>query len=441
MKNGDEIIKENNERDQDFIDVFYFNEELLNQKKAIKEKQKSLNTFLEKSTKENIKNKNKEDAIEQKKIITKEERNKKFIKDETNKIFKIGKTNNIKQKENQTNNLNINLKENKKNENELKKKQIKNGQIDDSSNQENYVKVKEKNDSDKEDNFEENTRNEKGKKELINYIQEKKLKDNEIKKDILIQKENSKIIRDEEEEKNNDKIENEKIDGNDINNPDNKNNKCPNNINDILEKVTFNIKEKNIQYKLVEENVYNSQGKIITKKEVMQLLQDKKEKELKKLIFPKYNKETFEFNFGKIDQDIWKTLLVKCDYCKKTIYLHNSTLNEHLFKFHFNEMNQNKLVSEYEQKKIIEGMFKYRYLKYIKLHNDLISLELYYRNLEGHTTGRLASLISEFRKKFKNLDTISTADAQKLLRGRLNGMVANRNTTRNCLKKGKNNKK
>lgn len=46
-------------------------------------------------------------------------------------------------------------------------------------------------------------------------------------------------------------------------------------------------------------------------------------------------------------------------------------------------------------------------------------------------------IINEFRKKFKDVNSISKKEATKLLEGRIHGMISKRNTTRNNLKNKK----
>lgn len=76
----------------------------------------------------------------------------------------------------------------------------------------------------------------------------------------------------------------------------------------------------------------------------------------------------------------------------------------------------------------------------MKIKNDLISLELYYRNLEGNTTGKIPSLVKEMRKSFKDYKSISMKESIKFLEERMKGMIFNRNTTRNKLQKKNRNK-
>ncbi len=437
INKGEETIQEDKERDDEFIDVYYYNEEILKKTKADNLKQKALNDYLEKKKEDNQINKKTEEMgkskddfkYEEEKILINNSNIQSEEKDGVKTVISLEENGNRSEE------MIIAGPKKIKKTKKLKKFICPNNKFSTAQNQKKYeeqkVLVKEIDTEGKPENIYKNI---KFKNDLDNN---KPQKDGKIPK-ISFEKEVSP-------EKNDDKDKGKKdINTNKINDhnktepsSDNKKDICVKEASEILENVMNNIKAKNIQFKLAEEKVYNFEGKIIPKSDVKELIEKKKDEELKRLIFPKYNKDTFEYNFGKIEHNLWKRLLVKCDYCKDNIYFHNSTLNEHLFKFHFYEMNINELVPEYEQKKIVESMFKYRYLKYLKIYKDLVSLELYYRNLEGRTTGKLPMIINEFRKKFKDVNSISKKEATKLLEGRIHGMISKRNTTRNNLKNKK----
>lgn len=346
----DETIDEKKERDDDFIDVFYYNEEILKKKNDKKENQKILNGYFEKNKEEiqgNIKIKdigkgsNNLKSKEKKNIIIKEKSN--INKREVNRNINLISEEKKKQSAkiyNETKN-----KENKsKGESEMKsvlneylinKNSMCSGEYN-FSNKETKLDKKDNKEKDIEIAKTENEKKEKNTK--INRTPSQKEKKSEKKEEKKNPEANYKKPNSMSLKINNELYDSEK-------------NKHSIEASKNLEKMLLNKKERKIQFELVEEKVFNFKGEIVSKKEINELIECNKNEELQKLIFPKYNKDTFEYIFREIDPKIWKTLLFKCDFCKDTIYLHNSTINEHLFKFHFNRMIERNLVSEYEQKK------------------------------------------------------------------------------------------
>jgi len=90
------------------------------------------------------------------------------------------------------------------------------------------------------------------------------------------------------------------------------------------------------------------------------------------------------------------------------------------------------LLPEKVQKRIVENMFNYRYLKLVKLENDLISLYLYYKNLNAKTYGKESNEANIYMKKFNHIKVISKEKSIEKLMERMRKMVVDRNTTKNA---------
>ena len=177
--------------------------------------------------------------------------------------------------------------------------------------------------------------------------------------------------------------------------------------------------------------VYDRKGNIIDKKDVTNYVLTNNLEMLKKLVFPLYNYATFKHNFGKFKYVNWKKLHIKCDYCRKTMFLKYYSMPEHFFKFHFEKMIENRLVSEIKQKYIIENLFIEKYKKLKKIENDLIVLELYYRNLKKRSNRKSTLMAKDYMKRFSKIKRVSLDRSIDLLKKRINGMIAQRNTTKN----------
>jgi len=112
---------------------------------------------------------------------------------------------------------------------------------------------------------------------------------------------------------------------------------------------------ENIEREKKDLPIYDRKGNIIDKKDVINYVLTNNLEMLKQLIFPLYNYATFKYNFGKLKYVNWKKLHIKCDYCRNTIFLKYYSMPEHFFKFHFEKMIENRLVTELKQKYIIEN--------------------------------------------------------------------------------------
>lgn len=184
-----------------------------------------------------------------------------------------------------------------------------------------------------------------------------------------------------------------------------------------------------------DEPVYDFKGNKIEKKNIIEIIKRNDKKSIKNYIFPKYNFKTFKKNYGYLTYEIWKQIQIKCSYCVK--YFHNSTYSDHLFKFHFKEVINRNLLPEKVQKRIVENMFKYRYTKLVKLENDLISLYLYYKNLNAKTYGKESNEANIYMKRFNYIKVISKEKSIEKLMERMMKMVVDRNTTKNVGKEKK----
>ena len=196
--------------------------------------------------------------------------------------------------------------------------------------------------------------------------------------------------------------------------------------------------EKDSKQNDLEDIIYDLNGEKFDINIAKKYIEQKKEKELLQLVFPKYNRQKFIEKYGNLDFKIWRKLYVKCDYCEKIIYLHNYTISEHLFKFHFKITKEKQLLDDIQQKKIIENIIINKYRKYQKFKYDIIYLSKYYENLSGKTYGKATKFTQEI---INELDKISEIKKMTLensaftLEKRMPKMIAVRNTT----KKNKNN--
>lgn len=176
--------------------------------------------------------------------------------------------------------------------------------------------------------------------------------------------------------------------------------------------------------------VYNRQGKIIEKKTIIEFVKEKNIKMLENLIFPNYNYSTFKYNFGKIPYKKWIKLHIKCEFCTNEINLEYCSYHEHLVKFHLRKMNEKCLVPELKQKKILEKLFVKQFIKYKKIENDLLAINLYYRTLRGKTYGVYAKMTEEYMEIFKKYKSVSVGKSLDILESRMKGIITQRNTTR-----------
>lgn len=93
-------------------------------------------------------------------------------------------------------------------------------------------------------------------------------------------------------------------------------------------------------------------------------------------------------------------------------------------------MTQNHLNDDYKQKTIIEEIFIDKYHQYKKRRNDLIALDLYYRNLKAKTYSRTSKTAAEYMKEFKQFKNCSKGKAEEMLAKRMKTIVTQRNTTK-----------
>ena len=198
-------------------------------------------------------------------------------------------------------------------------------------------------------------------------------------------------------------------------------------------------KNGKVQNELKDLPIYNKNGKEIPKEKIKKIIENKGSylNQLQDFIFPIYNYSTFSENFGKIDYKVWKTLKIKCKYCEKNLYLKYGSLDEHILKFHFKIMFENGLIKDIKQKKIIESIFIKNYTKWQKIKIDLISLELYYKNLRGKTYGRKSQLCNEYMKNLNKqfiFKSVNLGKSVEILNERMPQIISQRNTTKKISK-------
>ena len=398
-KENDLSFNEDKTLDDSFIDLYNENEKIIKEQKLEEEKTKKLDNYLEKSPKFKLskaenkikKRKNPENGLngkekEKPKILINDKSSQKEIKkSNTNKNTK---TENKEKKINDDFNIEKEIEKIKEESNSKDKK----NKTFECNKKTNIIQ------NDDDNNNKNNNEEFNGDKKLMDKILKEGTEKKTIEKDLEFEKLSNNLKND----------------------------------NSLL-----NIKNEKVQMDLIDMPVLDFNKKEVNKKMIKNYVKNLNIEKLNQLIFPNYNHATFNYNFGELKYNIWRNLLLKCEFCQKETFFHFSTINEHIFKFHFKIMIEKNLVSEAEQKSIIENMFIYRFKKYIKIKNDLLTLNLYYRNLKAKSYGKISVRAQNYMKDFNNYKSLTLEKSRELMEIRLNGMVVDRNTTKNVFKNKK----